>query len=839
MKRNGMIGGAFDRFFRARETDPVTELREYMTRVVCTVMSVIAFVFFLIALAGMIAGVIPADTVIILAVMSALFVCGWVLIDRGLWYIGGIFPPLLIYCAGGVYGNYIGGIDAPAMMLYVLAIVLVGMMYGIRPMLVMFILSLASYLLLGFAHHFGYIEQLRSAKTAFLNRIAITVATIISISLLLRFLLSQYLRALRRSIENAGEIRELAERNALLYVQAQREIAEREKADALVQKKNKELTATLEELEASEQRYRALTEQSLMAIVVLQEGRIKYINNSFSTMSGYTAEELMGLGPLGFLELIHPDDRPLMMENVRKKLSGEVDSSRTLYRAGRKDGSTAWLDLHSRSIIFDGKPAIYGVIADRTAEKKNEQALHDLLGRYTAIMENAHEVIMVLQDLRVQYINPRVTDMVGYGVDEILYREFIDFVTPDDRDLVMRNCLGTIRGESVDPVISFKVVDNNGAVRWTETHTTYILWKGEPAVLCFLNDVTERRLAEAYRLESEERYRSLVETSPDPIIMYDLKGNFVAVNKKTAEYYGSATADEFIAEKKNIGDIIEEQDRTRALENFKTILSTGSLRGTEYSIRLATGEVRSVEINSSVLKNTNDEPYAFISVVRDITDRKKTEEAINNSLKEKEVLLKEIHHRVKNNFQVIVSLLGLQLNKSLSDESRENLKDAQNRIRAMSLIHEKLYKSDNLAMIDFSGYLRTMSEEVYRSQCGDPSRVTIQTDAPPLLLGIDMAIPLGLAVSEVLTNTMKYAFPAGRKGTVTVQMENPGGDTIEVRIQDDGVGLPGDFDPEQAQSLGLKLVHLLVRDQLGGSVIFRTDGGTCVILRAPIKAQGT
>ncbi|MBN1533713.1 MAG: PAS domain S-box protein [Spirochaetes bacterium] len=836
MKRNGIIARGFLRFVQTRETDSVRELREYMTRMVCLVISIIAVVFFLAALAGRITGIIPTDTVLILALMSVLFFAGWLLIDRGLWYIGGILPPLLIYFAA-VYGNYIGGIDAPAMLLYVLAIVLTGMMYGIKPMLAVFVLSLASYLLIGSAHHYGYIVQLRSAKTAFANRIAIVVAVITCIALLLRFLVSQFQRALRRSIENAGEIGELAKKNEVLFMQAQWEIAERERAETLLQRKNEVLTATLEELEASELRFKALSEQSLMAIIVVQEGRIQYTNRTFSDMSGYSVEELMALGPMAFLNMIHPDDRPLMMENIRKKISGEVELSRTLYRAFRKDGSIAWLDFHTRRIVYDGKPAIYGVIADRTMEKKNEMALHDLLGRYTAIMENAHEVIMVIQEMKVRYMNPQFTAKMGYRFEEILQMQFLDLVRPEDRDLVLQNYQGLLEGRHIPPVFSFRVMDSNGSQLWVETHTTAITWEGRPAVLSFLADITERVIAEESLRRSEERYRSLVETSPDPIIMYDLRGNFIAVNRNAAESYGFNSVEEFLAEHGNVAGIIYEEDRLRALDNFRKTLVTGFSRGTEYRVQMPSGELRPVEVNSSVLKDANGEPYAFISIVRDITERKKTEEVTRNSLKEKEVLLKEIHHRVKNNFQVIVSLLGLQLNRPLSEESKENLRDAQNRIRAMSIIHEKLYKSDNLAMIDFSEYLRTMSEEVYRSQCSDPSKVTIAIDANPMLLAVDMAIPLGLAVSEILTNALKYAFPDSRSGTVTVQMANHDGRILEVRIQDDGVGLPDGVDHRLGQTLGLKLVHLLVRDQLGGSVAFRNDGGTCITLTVPMKVQ--
>jgi two-component sensor histidine kinase len=222
---------------------------------------------------------------------------------------------------------------------------------------------------------------------------------------------------------------------------------------------------------------------------------------------------------------------------------------------------------------------------------------------------------------------------------------------------------------------------------------------------------------------------------------------------------------------------------------------------------------------------------AMLGILDDVTERMIAERRIQDSLNEKEVLLKEIHHRVKNNFQIIVSLLGLQLGKSTSTETVSNLRDAQNRIRAMSLIHEKLYQSKNLAMIDFGEYLKTMATELHRGICEDHGRITMEVDPDRIELSIDRAIPLGLAVSELITNAIKYAFPGDRGGAVRVAMTGGEQGQVTVTVSDDGVGLPAHFNPEKSETLGYKLVYLLVRDQMQGTIAIDRSGGTSVSLK--------
>jgi len=205
--------------------------------------------------------------------------------------------------------------------------------------------------------------------------------------------------------------------------------------------------------------------------------------------------------------------------------------------------------------------------------------------------------------------------------------------------------------------------------------------------------------------------------------------------------------------------------------------------------------------------------YGFF---QDITKRKQTEAALHAALAEKVVLLKEIHHRVKNNLQIVSSLLHLQASRIASADAKAVLLEMQDRVHSMALIHEHLYRSDNLAAVDLTAYLRSLCTQLVRSAAAPSGTIQLQLDLAPVMIDIDKAIPCGLLVNELVTNTLKYAFPQGRSGVLRVELQPLDGTPGWcLRVADDGVGLPADFNLQNLTSLGLKVVADLAR-QLGG-----------------------
>jgi two-component sensor histidine kinase len=198
-------------------------------------------------------------------------------------------------------------------------------------------------------------------------------------------------------------------------------------------------------------------------------------------------------------------------------------------------------------------------------------------------------------------------------------------------------------------------------------------------------------------------------------------------------------------------------------------------------------------------------------------------EQIKTSLREKEVLLQEVHHRVKNNLQVISSLINMQLRKLQDESSRSALEECQNRVLAIALIHEKLYQSKNYASVPFSDYARTLADNIFNATGVSDSNVKLKVEFENVSLAVDKAIPCGLILNELITNALKHAFPNMRRGTVRVQLQTAGSELVLV-VADDGIGLRSDYDPATSTSLGMLLVRTLV-DQLDGQLTISRDSG--------------
>ncbi len=207
-----------------------------------------------------------------------------------------------------------------------------------------------------------------------------------------------------------------------------------------------------------------------------------------------------------------------------------------------------------------------------------------------------------------------------------------------------------------------------------------------------------------------------------------------------------------------------------------------------------------------------------------VTERRRAREQLRASLEEKEVMLKEIHHRVKNNLQVISSLLNLQSRYMEAKPPQEILRESRDRIRSMALIHDKLYRSKNLSRIDFAEYVRSLAADLFRSYGVNGNTVQLRVNIQDVLINVDAATTCGLIINELVSNSLKHAFPAGRKGEITIDLCSESDGKLRLSIADNGIGLPRGFDFKNTESLGLKLVRILT-DQLRGSVELDSSSG--------------
>lgn len=216
-------------------------------------------------------------------------------------------------------------------------------------------------------------------------------------------------------------------------------------------------------------------------------------------------------------------------------------------------------------------------------------------------------------------------------------------------------------------------------------------------------------------------------------------------------------------------------------------------------------------------------------------ERKRMEEQLHASLREKELLLSEIHHRVKNNMQVISGLLDLQARSSKNPELIAMFHDSQSRIRSMALVHEKLYGSKDFARIDLAGYVRTLSQELFQSYKINPGEIalTFQVDGD-VYVDINKAIPCGLILNELISNALKHAFPGDGPGELQIIIRETKNTEIEIVVRDNGIGLPDDVDIHQPRTVGLHLVNGLVKNQLDGQIEVRRDNGTEFRIKFPL-----
>jgi PAS domain S-box-containing protein len=299
-------------------------------------------------------------------------------------------------------------------------------------------------------------------------------------------------------------------------------------------------------------------------------------------------------------------------------------------------------------------------------------------------------------------------------------------------------------------------------------------------------------------------------------------GKIIFVNAAGMRLLGAASEEEVIG--KRFLEFVH-ADSIPLVEKRKDLLENKALDLPFVEEKYVRLDGRIIDIEASTVEFSFYGKSAFLTLARDITDRKHAEEQIRASLKEKEVLLKEIHHRVKNNLQIVSSLLYLQSRKTSDDQALCVLRESQARVRSMALIHEKLYQCDDLANIDLADYVRSLTTYLLNSYGAAYHRVNLRINVESTPLGLDRAIPCGLIINELVSNALKYAFPDGRHGEILVDLLRDGEGKLILVVKDDGVGLPENLDIADAPSLGLQLVGTLVK-QLDGTIDVDRTGGT-------------
>ena len=336
-------------------------------------------------------------------------------------------------------------------------------------------------------------------------------------------------------------------------------------------------------------------------------------------------------------------------------------------------------------------------------------------------------------------------------------------------------------------------------------------------------DITRRRRAEEALRENETRFRLLFEQAPMGYQSLDERGYFLEVNPAWLQALGYARS-EVIGHW--FGDFLPPEYKEHFAQNFPRFKAIGEILGVEFEMVRKDGTRILVAFNGRIGRDAEGRFQQTHCIFQDITERRRFEDRIAAGLREKELLLREVHHRVKNNLQVISSLLSLQARKVRHPEARAAFEDGRNRIRAIALIHESLFNEEGRGEMNLRRYVNQLVGHLAETYGSFGRGVSTRIEIQEVRLGMDQAVPLGLVINEIVSNTYKHAFPDGGPGMLWVQARALADGWIEVNIGDNGVGLSGDPDFRGSKSLGLKLISTLIETQLRGRMNLDCTGGT-------------
>ncbi len=573
------------------------------------------------------------------------------------------------------------------------------------------------------------------------------------------------------------------------------------------------LVHDISERKQSENLFRALSEESLVGVYLIQDGIFKYINPRFAKIFHYKKEEIEG--KLGPLDLAHPDDRHIVDKNIKDRIDGRIKAIEYDFRCMTKDSQIIHVNVYGTGIEYQGEPAIVGTIVDITDSKLAFERYKASIESFEDLFDSISDAIYIQKkDGKFLQVNKGAVEMYGYDREYFIGKtpEFLAAPGKVDMEKTLGYLEKAIAGEPQQ--FEWWGKRKNGEVFPKEIVLNPGTYFGERVVIAIARDISERFESQEQIRKNEELFRQLFQNAHIGIAMMDEHQEIRLVNDAFEDIFGYSSEDIRGLDIDKL--IVPEEEMTEARE-----LSAKTFKGISKEMtsvrKRKDGSLVDVLIYGVPVK-VDGRTIAIFGIYVDITERKRAEEQIRQSLKEKEVLLAEIHHRVKNNLAVITGLLELQSYNTQSDEAIEIIKESQFRINSIALIHEKLYQSKDLSQISFDVYIRELSDIIWDS-ISDASRdISLDIEADPVQLTVNQAIPCGLILNELITNAFKHAFNGRKDGEINITLCEESGN-IAMQVRDNGRGLPDDFDQENPSSLGMKLIHTLTQ-QLNGQCNF-------------------
>lgn len=597
-------------------------------------------------------------------------------------------------------------------------------------------------------------------------------------------------------------------------------------------------------LKQSEEKYRLIYEESNDTILLLDKDKIIDVNRKGIQLFGIGEKDLLNTN-LFDLSLNTSEDSFRQYRKFKQKL--HLSRSTKFNWVFNGNGDKIEAEVAIIELELEEKLYYQCVIHDVTERNETIRSLDKSRKNFESVLDNTPEGILIVKKDKILYANKEV-----YNLLEQQEVDLSSLFSEKDQEKFER----LFQDQQEDKGIfqsQFNLINSTGSNVLVDVTMVSITFAEQEATLMIFKDIslqtklskevlraefaeeTNKRLEKEIkeRIEAENRLKNLLlktkaifESSSNTFLMtLDKSFAISSFNIHTESYFSN-----FIKDK------LQEGINYKAF--FKPLFSENDLRYFNILLKkVVLGEPKRFE-SKFIYKNKEHWLELFINAIKDvdgnvseismvahdITEKKKAEQEIVDSLKEKEVLLKEIHHRVKNNLQVISSILNLQSSFVHDEKILDVLQESRNRIRSMAIIHENLYRTTNFSSINFTSYILNLATNLVASYRISESKVELKYDMDQLDLVLDQAIPCGLLVNELITNAIKYAFPDENKGHIVISLKEKK-DRIFLSIKDDGVGLPDDFEIESSDTLGLQLVLTLV-EQLDGELKFNKTEGT-------------
>jgi len=560
-----------------------------------------------------------------------------------------------------------------------------------------------------------------------------------------------------------------------------------------------------------------------LAVCEPETGAILSANDSFARDFGY---EIHRPGALTLSSIGAAPQRPLLSARLACALSGTPQIFPWVVQG--QNGAEHSVEVSLTVVQEAGARRVLAQFQPIGARSHGE-AQQDFSDAVINSVPGAFYLLDV--DGRLVRWNSITERLSGYATDEIRTMRPDQFFAPEEADRINQAVRQVFRTGSA--TVECSLVTKGGRRIPFLLSGRRITLHGAPFLIGLGVDIRERKQMENALRESQERLDLAVGGADLGLWDWDIRTGRVTHNARWAEMLGFSP-DELESNFSTWQMLVHPDDKEWVLRRLQDHLDGKTpLYEAELRLRAKDGGWRwTLDRGKVVRHDATGAPLRMSGTQLDITERREAENQLRESLQEKELLLREIHHRVKNNLQVISSLFNLQAQTITDPKVLAALKESHNRVRSMGLVHHVMYQATDFAAVDLVDYVRTLTRSLYRSYSVDPEAVLLSVDIANVRLGIDAAIPCGLIINELVSNALRHAYPDGRRGTLSVALLHNTDHTHTLTVKDDGIGLPEDIVLPPVATLGLALVDTLSR-QLEGTLSIERGGGTAFSVRFP------